>query len=82
MGILSPVVQIAALPVNNIGEHDPFGGTVTPKFVGDNDAGFAPSTAKQLPKEALRRKPVSVAREYRSPPRSDRPRAKDNAARP
>ena len=51
MGILSPVVQIAALPVSDMREHDPFGGTITPKFVGDNDPRLAPSTAKQFPKK-------------------------------
>jgi hypothetical protein len=59
MGILSPVVQIAALPMNDMGEHGPFGGAVASEFVGNNDPGLATRTAKEFPKETLRRDPVA-----------------------
>lgn len=59
MGVLGPVVKIAALAMSNIGKHEPFGGAVAPKLVGDYDSRFASSTAQEFPKEALRREPVA-----------------------
>lgn len=59
MGVLGPVVQIAALAMSDMGEHEPFGGAVAPKLVGDYDPRFASGTAQEFPKEALRREPVA-----------------------
>ena len=54
VGVLSPIVQIAMLPMFHAGQDLPFGGYIAFQFIGDHHTGYIHQAFQQLAEELFR----------------------------